>query len=149
MGKRTMLEGGGGHVLEAQWPAVEQHLVWTAARAPEGEARDLVLIQAAADHDMVGSAQPDLGARHRTTGRHRGVADRSGAGRPRESAHHTTYGAGGADERLTHSQPDAWPHRLPWGLEVLGLGGVVLFHAGHPSFTSWSNGTGAGELNQH
>ena len=66
-----------------------------------------------------------------------------------ESAHHTAYGAGGADERLTHSQPDAWPHRLPWGLEVLGLGGVVLFHAGHPSFTSWSNGTGTGELNQH
>src|SRR5438132_13205363 len=117
MGKRTTLEGGGGHVLEAEWPVVEQHLAWTAARAPEGKARDLVLIQAAADHDIVGSAQPDLGARHRTTDRHRGVADRASAGWPRESAHHTAYGAGRADERLPYLQPDAWPHRLPWDLE--------------------------------
>src|ERR1700746_3809614 len=115
MGKRTALEGG-GHVLEAEWPAVELHLPWTAARAPEGKARDLVLIQAAGDHDIVGSAQPDLAARHWTTDRHRAVADRTSARRPRESAHHTAYGAGRADERLPHLQPDAWPHRLHGGL---------------------------------
>src|SRR5207244_1941481 len=120
-----------------------------AARAPEGKARDLVLIQAAADHDIVGSAQPDLGARHRTTDRHRGVADRASAGWPRESAHHTAYGAGRADERLPYLQPDAWPHRLPWDLEVPGLGRVVLFHAGHPSSCPGLTVRGTRELNQH
>src|SRR5690348_10630562 len=103
MGKHTTLEGGGGHVLEAEWPVVEQHLAWTAARAPEGEARDLVLIQPTADHNVVGSAQPDLGARDRTTDRHRGVADRTSAAGRRESAHHTAHGAGRADERLSNS----------------------------------------------
>src|SRR5580704_17656896 len=148
-GKRTTLEGGGGHVVEAEWPVLEQNLAWTAARAPEGETRDLVLIQAASGHDIVRSAHPDLGARHRTTDRHRAVADRTSAAGRRESAHHTAHGTGRADERLPNLQPDAWPHRLLWDLEVLGLRGVALFHGRHPSFTSWSNGKGAETLNQH
>jgi hypothetical protein len=73
-----MLEGG-RHVPEAEWPTVELHLARTAARAPEGKTRDLVLVQATADHDIVGSARPDLAAPHRTTDPHRAVADRTSA----------------------------------------------------------------------
>src|SRR4029077_13600466 len=84
---------------------------------------------AARELALRGLAQPDPGAWPRVTDRHRAVADRTSARRPRETAHHTAYGAGRADERLPHSQPDAWPYRLPGDL---GLRRVVLFHAGHP-----------------
>src|SRR5579859_572382 len=131
-GKATTLDGG-GHVLEEEWPVVEQHLARTAARAPQGETRDLVLIQATTDHDIAGTAQPDLGARHRTTDHQRAVADRASAARRGESAHHTAYGARGADERLPYLQPDPRPHRRRWDLEVPGFRRVVLFHDGHPS----------------
>src|SRR5580704_1204944 len=77
--KRTTLERG-DHVLEEEWATVELHLARTAARAPEGKARDLVLVPATADHEIVGSARPDLGARHRTTELHRAVADWTIAG---------------------------------------------------------------------
>ena len=128
--KRTTLEGG-GHVLEAEWPAVELHLARTAARAPEGKTRNLVLVQAAADHDIVGSARADLGARHRTTDLHRVMADWTSAGGRGESADDAAYRARGADERISYSRHAARPYQRRCYREALDLGWVVLFHGEH------------------
>ena len=128
--KCTTLEGG-GHILEAEWPTVELHLARTAARAPEGKARDLVLVQATADHDIVGSARPDLGARHRTTDLHRAVADWTSAGGWWESAHDAACRARRADERIAHSWQAARPYQQRCNREALGLSWVVFFHGGH------------------
>src|SRR5580693_3428767 len=128
--KCTTLEGG-GHILEAEWPTVELHLARTAARAPEGKTRDLVLVQATVDHDIVGSARPDLGARHRTTDLHRAVADWTSAGARGESVHDAAYRARRADERISRSRQAARPCRQSCDREAPGLGWVVLFHGGH------------------
>ena len=139
--KCTTLEGG-GHILEAEWPTVELHLARTAARAPEGKARNLVLVQATADHDIVGSARPDLGARHRTTDLHRAVADWTSAGGWWESAHDAAGRAGRADERIAHSWQAARPYQQRCNREAPGLSWVVFFHGGaHSSLAPLSNAT--------
>src|SRR5580693_3567224 len=128
--KRTTLEGD-GHILGVEWPTVELHLARTAPRAPEGKTRGLVLVQAAADHGIVGSARPHLGARHRTTDLHRAVADRTSAGVRGESAHDAAYRARRADERISYSRQTDRPDQQRCNREALDLGWVVFFHGGH------------------